>query len=122
MPLAADYPLLEVLWTIAIIFLWFLWIMIVVWMLVDNFTRHDHSGWAKAGWTVFIIFLPVLGVLVYLVARPTDVPTMGAWPSRQSPATRTSATDELTRLAKLRDDGALTDEEFDAQKRKILAD
>ena len=68
----ADYPLLEVFWTISIIFLWALWIFIVIWSLVDNFRRRDHSGWAKAGWLLFIIFVPLLGVLVYQIARPAN--------------------------------------------------
>lgn len=68
----ADYPLLEAFWTICIIALWVLWVFVVIWTLVDNFMRHDHSGWAKAGWLLFIIFLPLLGVLVYLIARPQD--------------------------------------------------
>ncbi len=69
----ADYPLLEVFWTLAFIALWALWIFTVIWSLVDNFKRHDHSGWAKAGWTVFIIFLPLIGILAYLIARPEPV-------------------------------------------------
>ncbi len=68
----ADYPLLEVFWTISIIFLWALWIFLVIWSLVDNFRRRDHGGWAKAGWLLFIIFVPLLGVLVYQIARPAN--------------------------------------------------
>ena len=68
----ADYPLLEVFWTIAFIFLWGLWIFTVIWSLVDNFRRRDHGGWAKAGWTVFIVFAPVIGILAYLIARPAQ--------------------------------------------------
>jgi predicted PurR-regulated permease PerM len=66
----ADYPLLEVFWTIAFVSLWALWIFTVIWSLVDNFRRRDHGGWAKAVWTVFIIFLPVIGILAYLISRP----------------------------------------------------
>jgi predicted PurR-regulated permease PerM len=68
----ADYPLLEVFWTIAFVSLWALWIFTVIWSLVDNFRRRDHGGWAKAVWTVFIIFLPVLGILAYLISRPAQ--------------------------------------------------
>ena len=71
--LAYDYPLLGVFWTIVLFSLFFLWIFIVVWALFDNFARKDHHGWAKAGWFLFILFLPLLGVFVYLVARPADV-------------------------------------------------
>ncbi len=68
----AEYPLLEVIWTICIIAMWVLWIFIVVYTLVDNFMRHDHGGWAKAGWLVLIVLLPLIGVLAYVIARPAD--------------------------------------------------
>lgn len=71
--LAYDYPLLGVFWTLVLASLFFLAIFAIVWALFDNFTRKDHSGWAKAGWFLFILFLPVFGVFVYLVARPADV-------------------------------------------------
>jgi hypothetical protein len=71
--LAYDYPLLGVFWTLVLFSLFFLAIAAIVWALLDNFTRKDHSGWAKAGWFLFILFLPVIGVFVYLVARPADV-------------------------------------------------
>lgn len=121
MTLAADYPLLEVFWTVALIALWALWIFIVVWTIVDNFRRSDHSGWAKAAWAVFIIFLPLLGVLVYLIARPTDLEPMG-YGSRDyaytGPPIDTTA--QLTQLAGLREKGVLTEAEFQAQKQKLL--
>ena len=72
MALASDYPFLDVFWTICIIFLWVIWIWLLIMVLWDNFTRRDHSGWAKAGWTLFVIFLPLLGVLVYMIARPPE--------------------------------------------------
>jgi hypothetical protein len=71
--LAYDYPLLGVFWTLVLASLFFLTIFAIGWALFDNFTRKDHSGWAKAGWFLFILFLPVFGVFVYLVARPADV-------------------------------------------------
>ena len=73
MVLAADYALLAVFWTIAFIALWALWLYLVISALMDNFRRVDHGGWAKAGWTVFIIFLPLIGVLVYVIAKPRDI-------------------------------------------------
>lgn len=72
MALAADYPFLDVFWTICIFFLWVIWIWLLIMVLWDNFTRRDHSGWAKAGWTLFVIFLPLIGVLVYMIARPPE--------------------------------------------------
>ena len=71
--LAADYPLLNIFWTISIFFLWTMWIFVVIWVFMDNFRRRDHSGWAKALCTIVIIFVPLLGVFVYLIARPIDV-------------------------------------------------
>lgn len=68
--LLADYPLLEVVWSMFIFFAFVIWVYLLILVLADNFRRHDHSGWAKAGWTVFIIFTPLIGVLVYMIARP----------------------------------------------------
>ena len=70
--LAYDYPLLGIFWSITIFALWFMVIFAVIWAFIDNFRRRDHSGWAKAGWTVVILFLPLLGTLIYLVARPPE--------------------------------------------------
>ena len=70
--LAYDYPLLGVFWTITIFFLWAAWIFAVIWSFVDNFRRRDHSGWAKALWALFIIFVPIIGVFAYLVTRPAS--------------------------------------------------
>ena len=68
--LAADYPFLDLLWTMLIFVAWVCWLVILFFVLADNFRRHDHSGWAKAGWTLFVIFLPLIGVLVYIGTRP----------------------------------------------------
>jgi hypothetical protein len=70
--LASDYPFLDIMWTMFIFFAWLIWISLLILVLVDNFRRQDHSGWAKAGWTLFVIFLPLIGVLVYMIARPKD--------------------------------------------------
>ncbi len=76
--LAADYPFLDVLWTMFIFFAWVIWIWLLILVLTDNFRRRDHSGWAKAGWTLFVIFLPLLGVLVYMIVRPPADEALGA--------------------------------------------
>ena len=60
-----------------IFFAWVIWISLLIMILVDNFRRTDQTGWAKAGWTLFVIFLPLVGVLVYMIARPADLPTSG---------------------------------------------
>ena len=68
--LAADYPFLDIMWTMFIFFAWVIWIYLLIMVLADNFRRPDHSAWAKAGWTLFVIFLPLLGVLIYMISRP----------------------------------------------------
>jgi hypothetical protein len=68
--LASDFPLLGIFWTIALLFLFLIVGFVVVYTLVDNLRRGDHSGLAKAGWTLFIVALPMLGALVYIIARP----------------------------------------------------
>jgi Phospholipase_D-nuclease N-terminal len=74
--LASDYPFLDIVWTMVIFFAWVIWIWLLIMVLWDNFARRDHSGWAKAGWTLFVIFLPLLGVLVYMIVRPSEVATL----------------------------------------------
>jgi hypothetical protein len=74
--LATDYPFLDIFWTMLIFFAFVIWIWLLIMVLADNFARPDHSGWAKAGWTLFVIFLPLLGVLVYMIARPPEEKTV----------------------------------------------
>jgi hypothetical protein len=78
--LAYDYPLLGVFWTLLIAALWFLVIFVIIWALFDNFRRKDHSGWAKALWFLFILFVPFIGVFVYLIARPADPDALAGEP------------------------------------------
>ena len=73
MVLAADYPFLDILGTMLIFFAWVIWFWILIRVLVDVFRRHDLSGWSKAGWTLFMIVLPFLGVLIYLIAHGKDM-------------------------------------------------
>ena len=70
MPLAVDYPFLDILWSMLIFALLVMYVWVVIMCLADNFRRHDHGGGAKAAWTLFIIFFPLLGVLTYMIARP----------------------------------------------------
>ena len=72
MLLAADYPFLDIMWTMFIFFAWVIWIWLLIMILADNFRRTDISGWAKAGWTLLVIFLPLIGVLTYMVVRPPE--------------------------------------------------
>ena len=71
--LAYTYPLLSIFWTLLEFAVTVLVLFLIIWCFVDNFRRTDHHGWAKAGWTIFILFVPVLGALIYIVARPADV-------------------------------------------------
>ena len=68
--LAYTYPFLNIFWTMCIFFAFVIWIYLLIMVLADNFKRHDHGGWAKAGWTLFVIVLPLIGVLVYMIVRP----------------------------------------------------
>jgi hypothetical protein len=76
--LASDYPFLDIFWTMCIFFAWVIWIWLLILVLSDNFRRRDHGGFAKAMWTLFVIFTPLLGVLVYMIARPPEDESMMA--------------------------------------------
>ena len=71
--IAYDYPLLGIFWSLVMLSLFVIWIFIVIWCFIDNFRRRDHSGFAKALWFVFIVFVPFIGVFAYLVTRPVMV-------------------------------------------------
>jgi hypothetical protein len=73
MTLAADYPFMDIFWTMVIFFCWVAWIWVLILILSDVFGRDDLSGWGKAGWTLFVIVLPFLGVLIYIVAHGSDL-------------------------------------------------
>ena len=76
--LASSYPFMSVMWTMFVFFAWVIWIWLLIMVLADNFRRNDHSGWSKAGWTAFVIVLPYIGVLVYMIVRPSREPALGA--------------------------------------------
>ncbi len=128
--IASSYPLLDVFWTMLWFFLFFIWIWLLITVFVDLFRSHDLSGWGKAGWTIFIIILPLLGVLFYLIFRGGSMherQTQDA--ARQEQAFRqyvqqaagpSSPADELVKLADLRDRGVITPEEFERQKAAVL--
>jgi len=136
MPLASSsysYPLLGAFWTIFIIFLWVIWIWILIWVFIDIFRSQDLSGWAKALWFLFVLLIPLIGVLVYLIARGGSMNDRAAQQARQqdqefrsyvqeaaadSPA---NTADQLAKLADLRDRGVISTQEFERQKAKVLA-
>jgi len=71
MLLASSPSFWDVVWWICIVSFWIMWIAVVIQVFIDNFRRQDHSGFAKAMWTILIVFLPILGVIIYMIARPT---------------------------------------------------
>ena len=85
----ATYTFWDVMWTMIVFFIWVMFVTWVIMLMIDNFRRTDHSGWAKAGWALFIIFLPIIGAFTYTIVRGTteaDVRRRGA--SYRPPATR----------------------------------
>ena len=133
MPLASSYsyPLLGAFWTVLEIFLWILWIWVLIYVFIDIFRSHDLSGWAKALWFVFVLFLPLIGVLVYLIARGGEMHERAARQAQQQDqevrryiqqaAGEPNSADQLAKLADLRDRGVITADEFDREKAKVLA-
>ena len=126
-----NYPLLDVFLSMFWFFVWVLWIFLVVWTVLLIFRSGDLSGWAKAGWLVFVIFVPLLGVLAYLIARGGHLAEEQIMEANapQDAASRAYArfeaqgghgADELAKLADLRDRGVITDEEFQKGKVQIL--
>ena len=69
---ASGYPFLDIMWTMFIFFAFVIWIWLLILVLTDNFRRRDHAGLAKAGWTLLVIFLPLIGVLIYMIVRPPE--------------------------------------------------
>jgi len=129
MVIAADYPFVDVLWSMIIFFFWVIWIWIVITVLIDVFRRHDIGGWAKAAWVVFVVILPWLGVLVYLIVehdgmRERSLSQARAQRQELDDYVRTTAggsAGEIAQAKELLDSGAITQEEFAALKAKALA-
>ena len=133
MPLASSYsyPLLGAFWTVLEIFLWILWIWVLIYVFIDIFRSHDLSGGAKALWFVFVLFIPLIGVLVYLIARGGEMQHRAAQQAQQQDqearryiqqaAAEGTPADQLAKLADLRDRGVITADEFDREKAKVLA-
>jgi hypothetical protein len=125
----ADLPFLEVLWTMIIFFAWVIYIWIVITVLIDVFRRHDIGGVGKAGWVVFVIVLPFLGVLIYLIAqhdgmRERSVKQAQAQQQAFDQHVRDAAGGSAAEIAKakeLLDAGTITQAEFDAIKAKALS-
>lgn len=128
--LAYDYPILGLFWTMMIFFLWFAWIMLVFRVIMDIF-RSDMRGMSKALWSIFVIVVPWLGVLVYLIANGDDMAQRNVDSMRQndaetqayirSAAGGASTAEEIAKLSELQAKGVLTEAEFAQQKAKLLA-
>ena len=129
MLLAADYPFLDVLWTMLIFFTWVIWFWLLITVFADVFRRRDIGGGAKVLWCIFVILLPFLGVFIYLLMEhdgmaERNMKTMQAQQAMVDEHIRTvagGAADEIDKAKKLLDSGAITQAEFDAIKQKALA-
>jgi hypothetical protein len=123
-------PLLDLFWSMLLFFVFIAWISLVIQVYADVFRSDDLSGLAKAAWTLFVLVLPYVGVLVYLIARGGSMQERSiqrAVRAQQATeryirdvAAAPSSTDELIKLSQLRDQGSLTPEEFETQKARIL--
>ena len=135
LPIAADYPFLDVLWTMLVFFGWVIWFWILIVVLSDLFRRHDIGGWGKAAWTVFVIILPFLGVLIYLIAQGKGMAERKAEDSRAAKAdfddyvrsvapgggAGAGAATEIAKAKELLDSGAIDQAEYEQLKRQALA-
>jgi hypothetical protein len=130
MVIAADYPLMDIIWTMLVFFGWVIWFWILISILSDIFRRHDIGGFGKAGWTLFVIILPFLGVLIYLIAegkemaerRVADVQAnQAAFDNYVRDVSASGPTAEIAKAKQLLDSGAIDQAEFEALKQKALA-
>jgi type VI protein secretion system component VasK len=136
MPLAlasASYPLLDIFWTILEIVIWVIWVWVLIWVFIGIFRSHDLSGTAKALWFLFVLLIPLVGVLAYLIVRRGSMHERALERARQqedafrqyirreAPEPQPSTADQLEKLADLRDRGVITSDEFQRQKDKVLA-
>ncbi len=127
---ASSYPFLDILWTTLIFFAWVIFIWIAITVLIDVFRRRDISGWGKAAWVIFVVILPWIGVLVYLIANHDGMTERRMKETQASQAQfdeyvrKTAGTggaaSEIERAKQLLDSGAITQAEFDTLKAKAL--
>jgi hypothetical protein len=128
---AADYPLLDIVWTMLVFFGWVIWFWLLIVVFGDLFSRHDVSGWGKAGWIVLLVFLPYLGVFIYLIAQGAKMAERKEQRSRaaraefddyvKTVAAPGGAATEIEKAKQLLDTGAISQAEFDALKARALA-
>jgi Short C-terminal domain/Phospholipase_D-nuclease N-terminal len=130
---ASSYPLLDIFWTMLWIFLFIIWIWLLIMVFGDIFRSRDLSGWGKGLWTFFIIIVPWLGVLVYLIARggkmherevvaaQAQEQAFRQYVQETAASTGNGGADQLAKLADLRDKGVISEAEFQAEKAKVLS-
>ncbi|MEU6575636.1 SHOCT domain-containing protein [Streptomyces sp. NPDC046805] len=133
MYLAYDYPLLSAFWTMLWFFLWIMWFILLFRIIFDIFRDDTLGGWAKAGWLLFVILLPFLGVFVYLIARGKGMGSreveqaraqqsaFDAYVRETAGPTGRSSVDELAKLSEIRARGDITEEEFRKAKEMVLS-
>lgn len=114
----------EVLWAMVVFFFWFMFIWMFIGVFADIFRREDLSGWGKAGWILLIVVLPLLGILIYMIARPKmteqDKRMLAEAQEAQRRMSGVSVADEIAKLAKLRDEGQITAEEYERLKAQAV--
>ena len=125
-----SYPLANAFWTMLWFFLWILWFFLLFRVILDIFRSKDLGGWGKAGWLIFVIILPFLGVFVYLIARGRQMGERDVQDAQaadqamrayvKEAAAEGSTADELAKLADLRDRGVISEGEFQQSKAKVL--
>lgn len=129
-PIFADYDLGDALLTVLSIFFIVIWIWVLITVLVDLFRDHELSGWAKAAWVFFLVFLPVITVLIYLIVRGDGMRERAMREQRHMQQASedyirsvagSSPVDQLHRLDELRASGAISQEEFERMKARVLA-
>jgi Short C-terminal domain/Phospholipase_D-nuclease N-terminal len=115
----------SVIWTMCIFFFWMIYIWMFITVFADIFRRHDIGGGKKAIWIIFIIFIPLIGIIVYMIARPKhlaqDAQTMERAQAAQHPGAPYSEADEIAKAQALLNSGAITQAEFEEMKRKALS-
>jgi hypothetical protein len=126
MLLTADYPFLDIFWTMILFFFWLAWISVLVTIIGDLFRRDDVSGWIKALWLVVLIFVPFAGVLGYLIVNSDkmgerNLERSQATAERFAPSSNEGAASEIGKAKALLDSGTITQTEFDSLKAKALA-
>ena len=129
--IAADYPFLDVLWTLFIFFAWVIWFWLLITIFADIFRRHDIGGGKKALWVIFVIIVPFVGVLIYLIAESKGMAERQEQVARRAKSQtdeyiKTVAADvdpagQIAQAKQLLDSGAINQQEFDALKQKALA-